>query len=142
MKRRTSAVAWARWLQDFTQDVRCGLRTLGRAPVFSALAIATLTLSIGANTAIFSLIDPLLFRDLPVRDAGSLVQFTWQYPGDPPLNLFGLDGYDEFQARNTVFTDVAGVAAVATESPGGDEPISAAVVTGNFFQALGVRPAL
>ncbi len=143
MKRRTSRFARTPWLEDFLQDVRYGVRTLRHAPVFTALAIATLTLSIGANTAIFSLVDPLLFRSLPVRDAGSLVQFSWQYPGDPPLNLFGLEGYEQFRDRNTVFSDIAGVAPLATESrPGGSQPITADVVTGNFFHALGVRPAL
>ena len=78
-----------RWFEDVIQDVRCGLRTLRRTPVLTALAIATLTLAIGANTAIFSLVHPLLFRDLPVPDPGNLVQFTWQYPGDPPLSAPG-----------------------------------------------------
>ena len=60
------------------------------APGFTAVALLTLTLAIGANSAIFSLIDPLLFRDLPVRDPASLVQFSFQYPRDPPLNMFSL----------------------------------------------------
>src|SRR5689334_5734940 len=79
-----------RWLEDLIQDLRYGVRTLRRAPVFTAVAIGTLTVAIGANTAAFSLVDPLLFRDLPVRDPGSLVQFTFRYPGDPPLNQFPL----------------------------------------------------
>jgi hypothetical protein len=95
------------WLEDVIQDVRYGVRTLRRAPVFTVLTIATLTLAIGANTAIFSLVDPLLFRDLPVRDPGSLVQFTWQYPGDPPLNLFTLEDCERYRAGNTVFSDMA-----------------------------------
>src|SRR5262249_40601414 len=97
---------------------------------------------IGANTAIFSIVDPLLLRGLPVRDAGNLVQFSWQYPGDPPLNLFGLESYEHFQERNTVFSDMAGVAPLATESLAGGQPITASVVTGNFFNVLGVRQAL
>ena len=131
-----------RWLEDFIQDIRYGVRTLRRAPVFTAVTIATLTVAIGANTAAFSLVDPLLFRALPVRDPGSLVQFTWQYPGDPPLNLFSLDDYARYRDRSTVFSDMAGVAPLTTESSGGREPIGAWVVTGNFFHALGVRPAL
>jgi len=130
------------WLEDFIQDVRYGVRTLRRAPVFTVLAIATLTLAIGANTAIFSLVDPLLFRDLPVRDPGSLVQFTWRFPGDPPLNLFTLENYEQYRDRNTVFSDMVALAPLVTEVPTGGEPIGAEVVTGNFFHALGVRPAL
>jgi predicted permease len=130
------------WLEDFIQDIRCGVRAFRRAPAFAALVIATLALTIGANTAIFSLVDPLLFRDLPVRDPESLLQFTWQYPGDPPLNLFSLEDYEQYRDRNTVFSDIVGLAPLVTESPTGGDPISAEVVTGNFFNALGVRPAL
>jgi putative ABC transport system permease protein len=131
-----------RWLEDLIQDLRYGVRTLRRAPVFTAVTIATLTLAIGANTAAFSLVDPLLFRDLPVRDPGSLVQFTWRYPGDPPLNLFSLDAYAQYRDRSTMFSDMVGVAPLRTESSVGSEPIGADIVTGNFFLALGVRPAL
>jgi putative ABC transport system permease protein len=130
------------WLEDFIQDARYGVRTLRRAPYFTLVAIATLTLAIGANTAIFSLVDPMLCRDLPVRDAGGLVQFTWRYPGDPPLNLFSLENYERYRDRNTVFSDIVGVAPLVTESTTGADAIGAEVVTGNFFYALGVRPAL
>src|SRR5262245_29661791 len=95
-----------RLLEDFIQDVRYGVRALRRAPVFTVFAIATLTLAVGANTAIFSVVDPLLFRDLPVRDPGSLVQFTWRYPGDPPLNQFSLENYERYRERNTAFSDM------------------------------------
>lgn len=130
------------WLEDFIQDVRYGLRTVRRTPVLTVVAVATLTLAIGANTAIFSLIHPLLLRDLPVRDPGSLVQFTWRYPGDPPLNAFSLQDYERYRDRNTVFSDMAGLVPLATESPTDNTPIGAEVVTGNFFHALGVRPVL
>ncbi len=130
------------WLEVLIRDVRFGFRTLRRAPGFTAVAIATLTLAIGANTAIFSLVDPLLFRDLPVRDPGQLVQFSWQYPGDPPLNMFGLEAYQRYRERNTVFADMMGVAPLVTEAPAGGRPIRAELVTGNFFQALGVPLAL
>src|SRR5689334_8579411 len=88
-----------RWLEDLIQDLRYGMRTLRRAPIFTAVATATLTLAIGANTAAFSLVDPLLFRDLPVRDPASLVQFTFLYPGDPPLNQFSLETYTKHRER-------------------------------------------
>lgn len=130
------------WLEDLVRDVRYSLRTLRRSPGFTAVVLLTLTLSIGANTAIFSLVDPLLFRDLPVRDPASLVQFTFQYPGDPPLNMFGVGSYERYRDGNHVFSDVFGLVPLTTESRTGDEPIGAEVVTGNFFQALGVRPVL
>jgi predicted permease len=130
------------WIDHIGQDVRYGVRTLRRAPIFVTLAIATLVLALGANTAIFSVVDPLLFRDLPVRDPGSLVQLTWRYPGDPPLNSFDLESYEHFRDRNTVFQDIVGRAPLVTRPTAGAAPIDAEVVTGNFFHVLGVRPEL
>ena len=92
------------WLEDLLQDARFGARMLRRAPLVTAVALVTLTLAIGANTAIFSLVDPLLFRDLPVRDPASLVQFSFQYPRDPPLNMFGLANYERYRDGNHVFS--------------------------------------
>jgi predicted permease len=130
------------WLEDLLQDARFGARMLRRAPLVTAVALLTLTLAIGANSAIFSLVDPLLFRDVPVRDPASLVQFTFQYPRDPPLNIFSLANYEQYRDGNHVFSDLVGLAPLTTESRTGEEPIAAEVVTGNFFQAFGVRPAL
>jgi len=133
------------WLEDLLKDARFGARMLRRAPLATAVAILTLTLTIGANSAVFSLVNPLLFRDLPVRDPASLVQFTFQYPRDPPLNMFGLASYEHYRDHNRVFSDMFGLAPLMTESTAsrpGETAIGAEVVTGNFFQALDVRPAL
>ena len=128
------------WLEDFVQDLRYGSRTLRRTPVFSVVAIVTLTLAIGANTAIFSILNVLLLRSLPVRDPGGLVQFSWLYPRDPPLNYFSLDNYVLYRDHNSVFTDLFGLARL-TDSRSAGEPVAGEIVTGNFFQALGVRAA-
>ena len=130
------------WLEDFIGDVRYAARTLRRNPGFTTVAVVTLTLAIGANTAIFSLVDPLLFRDLPVRDPAELVQFSFQYPRDPPLNVFSLASYEQYRDGNHVFSDVFGFVALSRPSRNGDEPIAAHLVTGNFFRALGVQPAM
>jgi putative ABC transport system permease protein len=129
-------------MHDLFKDIRYGARTLRRSPGLTAVALVTLTLAIGANTAIFSLIDPLLFRDLPVRDPARLVEFVWRYPGDPPMNLFGVQHYELYRDRNTVFSDMAGLAPIRAQSPNGDDPLRGEVVTGNLFQMLGVRPAM
>ena len=130
------------WLQDLLQDLRFGARTFRREPLFTGIALVTLTLAIGANTAIFSLIDPLAFRDLPVRDPAGLVQFTWRYPGDPPQNVFSLANYAHYRERNTVFSELIGVAPLFSEPRTSGRPATAAVVTGNFFEALGVGTVL
>jgi predicted permease len=77
-----------------------------------------------------------------VRDPASLVQFSFQYPRDPPLNSFGLASYERYRDGNHVFSDVFGLQPLNTQARNGEEPIVGQIVTGNFFQALGVRPAL
>src|SRR5688572_28483628 len=122
------------WLADLTQDVRHGLRRMRRSPGFTTVAAVTLALGIGANTAIFSLVNVLVWRDLPVRDPGSLVQFTWQYPGDPPMNVFSAEKYEEYRDRNEVFADLIGTVPLSLDSgEGGVEPLNTEWVTRNFF---------
>ncbi len=75
------------WLETLLQDVRYGLRQLRKAPVLVAVAVVSLALGIGANTAIFTLIDAVMLQSLPVRDPGRLVLFyngidTGVYSGD------------------------------------------------------------
>ncbi len=130
------------WIADFAQDVRHGLRAMMRTPAFTAVACITLALGIGANTAIFSLVNVLIWRDLPVRDPGSLVQLTWQYPGDPPLHAFFTQDYERYRDQNDVFSDLIGTAPVIVEAAAGSDPLNTEWVTGNFFTGLGVRPAL
>jgi len=129
------------WLEDFIRDLRFGARMLRRNPGFAVVSVLTLMLAIGANTAIFSLVDPLLFRDLPVRDPGSLVQFSFHYPLDPPLNMFDRPTYEHYRDGNHVFSDLFGLTVLSTRSRTDQDPVNADVVTGNFFEALGVRPA-
>src|SRR5215813_13245478 len=129
-------------------DLKFALRTLRRSPLFSLIAILSLALGIGANTAIFSLMDQLLLRLLPVKDPDSLVMLSQRGP-----NMGGSDGeransypiYQDYQQRAEAFSEVfcqkmsEGVALTVDNQT---ELVSAEMVSGNYFTALGVKPAL
>ena len=133
------------------QDVRYGLRMLAKHPGFTAIAVLTLALGIGANTAIFSLLNQVLLRRLPVRNPGELV--ILKSPG-PKRGHVWSDGDDseifsyplyKGLAKNTAVFD--GVIArypfeASIASHGQTERGSGELVTGNYFDVLGVRPVL
>jgi hypothetical protein len=73
-------------IENLARDVRYGVRVLRRTPVFTAVAIASLAVGIGANTAVFSLVDTVLLRSLPVRNAEELVVLGWSANNGPRLN--------------------------------------------------------
>src|SRR4051794_15796610 len=129
------------------QDLRYALRLMRRAPAFTGVAILSLGLGIGANAAIFLIVNTLLLRPLPVRDPAQLVELLSQYPdpAEPPSNGYAWKYFERFRDQNQVFTDIMGI------SPGhfrvGAEGIDADAVDGeyvpgNLFAALGVRPAI
>lgn len=130
------------WLQDLAQDVRYGWRGLRRQPGFTLAACVTLALGVGANTAIFSLVHVLVWRDLPVRDPGALVEFTWQYPRDPPMNWLGVAAYEKYRDSTRTLAEVAGVTPVRVDADADGRTLNVEWVTSNFFTMLGVRPAL
>jgi predicted permease len=127
------------------QDLRYGLRMLRTNPGFSAIAIAALALGIGANTAIFSLVDAVLLRPLPFPDPDRLVM-VWEdasrigFPQNTPApaNFF------DWKAQNHVFEDMAAIDWRTYNLTGDGEPekLDAFGVTANFFSLLGIRPAL
>jgi predicted permease len=128
-------------------DLRHALRTLGHAPAFTLVVILTLGLGIGANTAIFSLMDQLLLRLLPVSHPEELVQLD----GPGPFNgrtmndrTFSYPMYQDFRDRNDVLSGTiarAGFDATLVEQ-GQAERVNVELVSGNFFEVLGVRPVL
>ncbi len=132
-------------LESLWQDARYALRMMWRNPGFTAVAVLSLALGIGANTAIFSLIDTVMLRWLPVQDPGQLVEFLNQYPGDPALNAFSRRSYEYFRDQNHVFSGITGdhpsrfkVRGVGLEH----EAVDGDCVAGNFFPMLGVKPAI
>jgi predicted permease len=132
------------FLETLIQDLRYGLRMLRKSPGFTAIAVLTLALGIGANTAIFTMTNGLMLRTLPVRDPGRLVELLHQYPGDPAFNGFSWDAYRTIREGNHVFSDlIVGGMNFFTVSGDKLEPqtVFGGGVGGTFFQALGVRPA-
>src|SRR6266478_5946259 len=127
-------------------DLKFAFRQLLKNPGFTAVAVLTLALGIGANTAIFSLINAVLIRPLPFRDPDRLV-WTWGNirNGGNRASVSPLDFLD-YRQRNQTFEEFAAMISVPLSAnlTGGGEPerLSAAGVTGNYFQALGVKPEI
>jgi len=151
-----SRAVW-RWpsAEDFFMDIRYGLRTLARNPGFTAVAVLTLALGIGANTAIFSLMNAVLLRNLPVKNPSQLVLFgagNWGGIMDEvpsrSWQLFSFPFYRDVQADKSVFTDVTALASMPNEVHGTigesseSEAIQARLVSGTYFSTLGVHPIL
>ena len=142
----TTREMWGwRALEVLVQDARYALRGMGRSPGFTVVAVLSLALGIGANTAIFSLVNALLLRMLPVRDAGRLVELLFKAPGQDHFNAFDWKNYRHYRESNHVF---AGVIA-ASDTPfairgEGLEPetIRGGYVSDNYFSELGVRAAV
>ncbi|MGH9824817.1 MAG: permease prefix domain 1-containing protein, partial [Blastocatellia bacterium] len=98
------------WLEDALQDVRYGLRLLSKSPGFTTVAVLSLALGIGANTAIFTLINDLLLKPLPVRDPQQLISFgTAEWGGviggipGGSLDLFSYEFYEQIRSHDEVF---------------------------------------
>ena len=134
---------------DLLQDVRYTFRTLSSDPGFAAVSVLILTLAIGANIAVFSVVNTLLLRPLPFPNAHELV---WIAPPPSSCGLscatYSSDAYEEFRAQSRSYRDVTGYFAFSTPDNvrltgrGQPEPATSIDVIGNFFQVLGVQPAL
>ncbi len=134
------------WLESLLADVRYAIRTLRKSPGFTTTAILTLALGIGANTAIFSVVDAVLLRPLPYKDPAHLVWATIQFPKAKMHGSFVPHPiYFAWRDQNDVFSGIA-----ATHSEGNftltgggiPERIRGMGVSANFFSVLGVEPAL
>ncbi|HEU0139796.1 MAG TPA: ABC transporter permease [Bryobacteraceae bacterium] len=127
-------------IEALWQDVRYGLRTLAKAPVFSAVAIISLALGIGANTALFSLMDVMLMRELPVKNPQQLVEFIRASPSAMMTNL-PYPVFSYFQRDQEVLEDVFTISPsqAVVNAGAGAERAQAHLVSGSFFPALGVN---
>ena len=131
-------------LENLSSDVRFALRWLRRSPAFTLVAVASLAIGIGFNTALFTLVDALLFRPLPVERPDRLVD-VFTSGGD--ADRYATSSYPDFldfKAQNEVFTDMLGYSPTFGAMNLGDRSRLAMgeIVTGNYFQLLGVAPVV
>jgi hypothetical protein len=152
------------FIDSLLQDVQYGLRMLRKSPGFTTVAILTLALGIGANTAIFTLIDMMMFRWLPVRDPSQLVVLRWTAHEQPRRNHTSSFGdcergndknpsgrslpypvFDLVRDKNDLFSGVtafAGPANLLLSGNGMVRETSGEIVSGDYFSTLGVNATL
>ena len=132
------------FLDRLKQDLAYALRALRRSPGFSATAVLSLALGIGANTAIFSLIDGVLLRWLPVRDPQGLVQVIIRRPSAEPLESFAYPLIRALADHHEIFSGLCGFSTsqrLAVRWGDSVESTPAALVSGGYYMTLGLQPA-
>src|SRR5881275_1531737 len=150
VKAEVRAIRSGMFLETFAQDLRYGLRILRKSPGFSTVAVLTLALGIGANTAIFSLTDQILLRDLPVphpeqifilRSPGPNHGHTWG-DVDQGAQSFSYPMYKDLRERATVFSGLLACRRITVNVSGHGETQAAHadLISGNFFETLEVQP--
>jgi len=146
VKEEIRSAGWEATVETFWQDVRYGLRQLRRNPGFTAVAVLTLALGIGANTLIFSVVNAAILHPLPFHDATRLVTLwatspTVGYSG--PGSLTDPD-YKEWRAQNHVFSEIAAFRGQPSNLTGVGEPVrlTGAAISPSLFRVLDVNPAL
>jgi putative ABC transport system permease protein len=132
-------------MQTLWQDIRYGVRMLFKQPGFTLIAVVTLALGIGANTAIFSLVDAVLLRALPYGDADRLVT-VWESNrrNGNDQNVINLGNFFDWKDHNHVFEDMATFFDMTSNLTTGGEPeeVPTQIATGNLFSLLGVNALL
>jgi predicted permease len=138
------------WLASLTQDVRYGVRSMFRSPALTIVALLSLALGIGANTAIFSFIDTLMLRSLPVKNPAQLMFFGQEgesgiTDGVGSTTLYSYPFFREMQKKNAVFSDVAAMLSMVNtvhgtiEGQNAMQPMRVQLVSGSYFPMLGVQ---
>ncbi|HEY2820370.1 MAG TPA: ABC transporter permease [Candidatus Acidoferrum sp.] len=127
------------------QDVRYGLRMLVKKPTFTIVAVLTLALGVGANTAIFSIVNAVLLRSLPFHDPDRLVRIYFNNPGVGLRGVrFSVPEFDDLRTQTDVFEDVSVVVLGPTNLTGAKQPehLEMIEVSPNYFSMLGATPEL
>ena len=130
-------------METLFHDLRFGFRRLIKTPSFALIAILSLALGIGANTAIFSLVNLILFRPLPVANPSEVVSVS-PVGKDGAVAAFSYPNYIDFRDRNEVLSGllVSRFVVVSLSRKGNNEKVWGNLVSGNYFDVLGVKPAL
>jgi putative ABC transport system permease protein len=126
-----------------SQDIRYAVRMLARSPGFTAIAVATLALGIGANAAIFSVVNAVLLNPLPFERPGELVRVTGDLKGQTLADVgLSVPELFDYRDRSGIFGQISGLFPINANITGGDRPERAEVllVDTNYFSMLGVRP--
>jgi hypothetical protein len=127
------------WCRDFAQDARYALRALRQSPTFAVVAVLSLALGIGANTAIFSILDAVVLKPLPVEDPGRLAHLFTGHE-DSYTNAI----WEQLRDRQDVFSSAFAYAGTEFDLAGGGErrPVKGVYVSGDYFRALGIGAQL
>jgi predicted permease len=142
-KDATRAAVGIRWWGELGSDLRHGWRLFYKNPAFSAVAVLTLALGVGANTAIFSIVNAVLLRSLPYPDPDRLVRVFFNEPGVGLRDVrFSKPELDDLQTRSGVFEDVTPIFEGSEDVTGAGQPERVEGVNGSFsyFSMLGVTP--
>ena len=146
VKEEVRDIRMGAWFPAFGQDLRYGHRMLRKSPAFTAIAVLTISLGIGANTAIFSMVDWLLLRPLPVQNPAQLTYLAAQYKNGGYANAFSYPNFQDIREQSaSVFSHVAAVRPFQMDGlsvDGQSGTFWTNYVTGDFFPMLGIRPAL
>jgi putative ABC transport system permease protein len=144
VKEEVRSVGWETFAETLWQDIRFAVRVLRKTPVITAVALLSLALGIGANTAIFSLIDAVMLRMLPVQNPEQLVQIVYRSPVSPhPRPGFTNPIWEQVRDHQDVFSGVFAWSPKSFDlADGGEENnIRGVYASGSYFATLGVRPA-
>ena len=131
-------------METLLHDVRYGSRQLVKHPVFTILAVVSLALGIGANTAIFSLVNTVLLRPLPVKEPSQLIEVYGSLNNGADFSIQSYLNYKDYRDRNDVFSGlfVYRIVVASLSHSASNERVWGYLASGNYFEVLGVKPIL